>query len=217
MSDAIVVLKKYSNRRLYDTGRSIYVTLAQVAEMVRSGREVKVVDAKTEEDVIQWVKTMDKAGIEKMIVLTQATGPEFDQIAAKYRKYLDRFQLWCGLNFTGYDQPGFGPAAVAELERCYRAGARGAGEISDKGLGVINQASKAPDMHLDNPRLDPLYEKCADLHMPINLHVGEPIWFYLPMDEKNDGLMNAYHWRLDDKPNLLPHAEMIKVLEVIPT
>ena len=110
-----------------------------------------------------------------------------------------------------------GPAAVAELERCYRAGARGAGEISDKGLGVINQASKAPDMHLDNPRLDPLYEKCADLHMPINLHVGEPIWFYLPMDEKNDGLMNAYHWRLDDKPNLLPHAEMIKVLEVIPT
>ena len=57
MPDAMVVLKKYSNRRLYDTGRSIYVTLAQVAEMVRSGREVKVVDAKTEEEVTAFILT----------------------------------------------------------------------------------------------------------------------------------------------------------------
>lgn len=52
-----IVLKKYSNRRLYDTGESIYVTLAQVAEMVRRGREVQVVDAKTEEDVTAFILT----------------------------------------------------------------------------------------------------------------------------------------------------------------
>ncbi|MBI4659480.1 MAG: amidohydrolase family protein [Verrucomicrobia bacterium] len=169
--------------------------------------------AKTEEEVARWVETMDKVGIEKMIVMTQSTGPRFDQIAAKYKKYPERFQLWCGLNLTDHDQPGFGQAAAAELERCYRAGARGVGEISDKGLGVINQDPKAPGLHLDDPRLAPLFEKCADLHIPINLHVGEPIWFYLPMDEKNDGLMNAYHWRLDNKTNLLSHAEIIQVLE----
>lgn len=169
--------------------------------------------AKTDEDVAQWVKTLDVVGIEKVIVMTMATGQKFDDVLSKYNKYPKRFQVWCGLNFTGYDKPGFGPAAVAELERCYRAGARGVGEISDKGLGVINQEPKAPGMHLDDSRLDALYEKCADLHMPINLHVGEPIWFYLPMDEKNDGLMNAYHWRLDDKPNLVSHEGIIKVLE----
>lgn len=169
--------------------------------------------AKTEADVAQWVKTLDSVGLEKVIVMTMATGKKFDDLVAKYRQYPDRFQVWCGLNFTGYGQPGFGPAAVAELERCYQAGARGVGEISDKGLGVINQDPKAPGLHLDDPRLDPIYEKCADLKIPINLHVGEPIWFYLPMDAKNDGFMNAYHWRLDNKTNLLSHAQSIQVLE----
>ncbi len=171
--------------------------------------------AKTDEEVTQWVKTLDAVGIEKVVVMTMATGRKFDELVAKYKNYPERFQIWCGLHFAGYDQPGFEATAVAELERCYRAGARGVGEISDKGLGVINQATKAPGLHLDDPRLAPLYEKCADLHIPINLHIGEPIWFYLPMDEKNDGLMNAYYWRLDNKPNLVPHEGMIKVLENI--
>ncbi len=169
--------------------------------------------AKTDADVAEWVKTLDAVGIEKVIVMTMATGSRFDNLVSKYKKYPQRFQVWCGLDFRGYDQPGYGPAAVTELERCYRAGAGGVGEISDKGLGVINQDTKAPAMHLDDARLDPLYEKCADLHLPINLHIGEPIWFYLPMDEKNDGLMNAYYWRLDNKADIVPHDGMIKVLE----
>jgi predicted TIM-barrel fold metal-dependent hydrolase len=169
--------------------------------------------AKTDAEVEDWVKTLDGVGIEKVIVMTMATGKKFDDVVSKYKNFPERFQIWCGLDFKGYDKPGFGPAAVAELERCYRFGARGVGEISDKGLGVVNQDPQAPAMHLDDPRLDPLYEKCADLHIPINLHVGEPIWFYLPMDEKNDGLMNAYYWRLDDKPNLVSHEGIIKVLE----
>lgn len=168
--------------------------------------------AKTAEEVDQWVRTLDAAGIDKVIVMTQSTGPRFDEIATKYKKYPERFQLWCGLSFSAYDQPNFGPAAVAELERCYRAGAKGVGEISDKGLGVINQSAKAPGMHIDDPRLDSIYEKCAELRLPINIHIGEPIWFYLPMDAKNDGLMNAYHWRLDNKP-VLSHAEMVQRLE----
>lgn len=168
--------------------------------------------AKTDEDVAAWVKTMDAAGIEKMIVMTMKTGPQFGQLVAKYRKYPERFQVWCGFDYSGYDKPGFGPEAVAELERCYRAGARGVGEISDKGWGLTNGEPKAWRMHLDDTRMDSLLEKCADLKMPVNTHIGEPIWFYLPMDEKNDGLMNAYHWRLDNKPDLLPHPEMVKIL-----
>jgi polyhydroxyalkanoate synthesis repressor PhaR len=56
MTDTIV-LKKYANRRLYDTTRSAYVTLDEVAEMVRKGRAVRAVDAQTKEDVTAFVLT----------------------------------------------------------------------------------------------------------------------------------------------------------------
>lgn len=52
-----VLLKKYANRRLYDTEKSAYVTLNQVADMIREGREVEVIDAKTEEDVTPFILT----------------------------------------------------------------------------------------------------------------------------------------------------------------
>jgi polyhydroxyalkanoate synthesis repressor PhaR len=46
-----VVIKKYGNRRLYDTSASRYVNLDEIAEMVRNGKDVQVVDAKTGEDL----------------------------------------------------------------------------------------------------------------------------------------------------------------------
>ena len=46
-----IVLKKYANRRIYDTEKSVYVTLDQVCELIRNGRTVLVIDAKTSEDV----------------------------------------------------------------------------------------------------------------------------------------------------------------------
>ena len=48
-------LKKYSNRRLYDPENSTFVTLGQVAEMVREGRQVEVVDVETKEDVTSYI------------------------------------------------------------------------------------------------------------------------------------------------------------------
>jgi len=56
MAEAIL-LKKYTNRRLYDTEKSKYVTLEQVADMVKSGRQVEIVDAKTKEDVTAFILT----------------------------------------------------------------------------------------------------------------------------------------------------------------
>jgi polyhydroxyalkanoate synthesis repressor PhaR len=50
-SDEPTVIKKYANRRLYDTGRSSYVTLDDLAEMVRDGYDFVVYDAKTGEDI----------------------------------------------------------------------------------------------------------------------------------------------------------------------
>src|SRR6202051_410291 len=52
-----VVVKKYANRRLYNTESSSYITLDNLAEMVRQGRDFVVYDAKTSEDITRGVLT----------------------------------------------------------------------------------------------------------------------------------------------------------------
>jgi len=49
--------------------------------------------------------------------------------------------------------------------------------------------------------------------MPVNIHVADPIWMYEPMDNTNDGLMNAFHWRLDNQPDIVKLSGMIDILE----
>jgi polyhydroxyalkanoate synthesis repressor PhaR len=52
-----VTIKKYANRRLYDTESSTYITLDRLAQMVREGREFEVVDAKSGDDITRQVLT----------------------------------------------------------------------------------------------------------------------------------------------------------------
>ena len=52
-----VTIKKYANRRLYDTESSTYITLDRLAQMVREGREFHVVDAKSGDDITRQVLT----------------------------------------------------------------------------------------------------------------------------------------------------------------
>jgi polyhydroxyalkanoate synthesis repressor PhaR len=49
------IIKKYANRRLYDTGRSSYVTLEDLGEMIREGHDFKVLDAKSGDDITRSV------------------------------------------------------------------------------------------------------------------------------------------------------------------
>jgi len=171
--------------------------------------------ATTDEGVKAWIKAMDACGIEKSVVLTETSGAEFDTICKLYSKYSNRFEVWCGFDYTGYDKPGYGPAAVKELERCFKMGAKGVGEEGDKGLGLFfNDPVKAWGMHFDDPRMKPLFAKCAQLGMPVNIHVADPIWMYEKMDSTNDGLMNAQTWRIDmTKPGTIGFDALIQTLE----
>jgi polyhydroxyalkanoate synthesis repressor PhaR len=56
-TDGPVTIKKYANRRLYNTGTSTYVTLEDLATMVKNGEEFAVSDAKTGEDITRSVLT----------------------------------------------------------------------------------------------------------------------------------------------------------------
>ena len=169
--------------------------------------------AKTPQEIDQWVRNLDEVGVEKTTILTMTTGGEFDAIQKKYSQHPDRFQMWCGLDFSGYDTPGFPASAIKELERCHDRGARGVGEIHDKGQGLRSGKSNAPKMHPDDPRMDALWEKCGELGMPVSLHVADPIWMYQKMDRHNDGLMNAYYWRLENQPGIVDLSGMIDIFE----
>ncbi len=50
-ADKVIVIKRYENRKLYDSSRSTYVTLEDIAGLIREGKEIKVIDAKTHEDL----------------------------------------------------------------------------------------------------------------------------------------------------------------------
>jgi len=163
-------------------------------------------------DAAEWVKTMDAVGVEKTVILAGTTGARLDQDLAKFGKFPGRFEVWCGIDYKGFDQPGFGPAAIAELERCHKAGAAGIGELSDKGRG-LGATSTNLGMHVDDPRMDAILEKCAGLRMPINIHVGEDKWMYEPMDHNNDGLMNAWTWRVRLDRGVIGHDEVVDSLE----
>ena len=52
-----VIIKKYANRRLYNTGTSSYITLDHLATMTRAGQDFQVFDAKTGEDITHNVLT----------------------------------------------------------------------------------------------------------------------------------------------------------------
>ena len=169
---------------------------------------------KTDADLDAWVRTMDSVGITKANILTYTTGAEFDSLAAKYRRYKDRFNVWCGFDYTGFDKPGWTGRAVAELERCHRNGARGVGELGDKGLGEFYSKPVPSTMHIDDPRMQPLLKKCGELHMPVSVHVAEDAWMYLAADSTNDGLMNAGTWKVDmSKKGILDHDQLVKTLE----
>jgi polyhydroxyalkanoate synthesis repressor PhaR len=63
-----IVIKKYENRRLYDTTNSRYVNLDEVAQLIREGRDLQVIDAATGDDLTRPVLTQ--------IIMEQAKEPD---------------------------------------------------------------------------------------------------------------------------------------------
>lgn len=124
-----ILLKKYANRRLYDTTRSAYVTLDEVARMIAEGQTVKAEDAKTAEDVTAFVLTqivLEKARQKNILLpvpllhLIIRYGDNFlmeffdkylEQAMNNYLAYKSRvdeqFKRWMefGLNYSGSMSP----------------------------------------------------------------------------------------------------------------
>jgi predicted TIM-barrel fold metal-dependent hydrolase len=207
---AHLLLKDYRPKPIY----KIPVTTARIYD-------IPVIDmhahpyATTAQELSTWVKTMDKYHIKKTIILSYSTGARFDSIYNVYSKYEDRFEVWCGFDYTGFGTSAWPQAGLKELQRCYDKGARGIGELGDKGMGELySKPVPGRGIHIDDPGMQPLLKKCAELKMPISIHVSEPQWMYESMDSTNDGLMNAHQWKIDKRqPGLLGHDALVSTLE----
>lgn len=153
---------------------------------------------RTEKDVDDWVRTMDETGIEKSIVFADAVGAGFDKIAALLKRYPDRFQVWCGIDTSRAGDPDYPERAAREVERCYRMGARGVGEITDKGWGVGGSERKplprAQRLRFDDPRLDLVWRKCAELGLPVNFHIADHPSCWRPLGPTQERTPDFQHF-----------------------
>ena len=90
----MITIKKYSNRRLYDTSRSQYITLDELATLIRDGEDVQVQDAKSGEDLTQAVLAqiiIESRGAAKLLptsMLTQLIRMEEDALAEFFSYYM---------------------------------------------------------------------------------------------------------------------------------
>src|SRR5262245_33673608 len=109
-----VVVKKYSNRRLYDTEDSKYITLDELAQKIRKGRDVRVVDAGSEEDLTQATLTqiiLESGRAARLLpvhLLTQLIRMEDDELA----DFFNRYMAWA---MELYAQAKSGARAIAPL------------------------------------------------------------------------------------------------------
>ena len=89
-----MIVKKYSNRRLYDTEGSRYITLEELAEKIRLGADIKVQDAKTSEDLTQVTLTqiiLESRGAARMLpipLLVQLIRMGDDALAEFFGRFL---------------------------------------------------------------------------------------------------------------------------------
>jgi predicted TIM-barrel fold metal-dependent hydrolase len=105
--------------------------------------------------------------------------------AIRTSKYPDRMVLFANLDFPREGVgPGFGARAAKQLEDDIKAGAKGLKIFKDLGLRV--RRSDGSRLKVDDPELDPVWEACARLDVPVLIHTAEPQEFFEPIDFRNE-------------------------------
>jgi uncharacterized protein len=95
-----------------------------------------------------------------------------------------RILVFTNIDFSGIDNPAWTKTAVEQLEKDVKAGAAGLKVYKDIGLEVKDKNGKR--VPVDDPRLDPIWEKCGELKIPVLIHTGEPAPFFDKMDNTNE-------------------------------
>jgi predicted TIM-barrel fold metal-dependent hydrolase len=146
------------------------------------------------------VKTMDQANVKTVVILTGMWGQKLQAVLDQMAKpYPGRFMVFAQMDWSRIDDPEFSAKMVAQLDDAVRRGARGLKVLKNWGLGVRDKNGKL--VPIDDPRMDPVWEECGRLGIPVAIHTADPDAFFTPTDNKNERyeeLMQNPSWSFYD-------------------
>ena len=105
-----------------------------------------------------------------------------------------KFIIFTNIDFYGFGEEGWIERALKELEDDVKSGANGLKIY--KNLGLTLKGKNGNRVPTDDIRLDPIWQKCAELGIPVLIHTGEPFQFWQPKDKNNERWLE-----LKQKPN----------------
>ena len=136
-------------------------------------------------EVDQLVADMDRIGLKVMVNLSGGSGAGLVQGLNTLRaKNPKRFVAFANVDFRNIDDPDFGVKAAKQLEEDVKNGAVGLKIFKNLGMFLTDKSGQR--VHTDDPRLDPIWRKAAELKIPVLIHTGEPSAFWSPVDKHNE-------------------------------
>lgn len=140
---------------------------------------------KTEEDVEKIIGEMNELNLRVLVNLSGGSGERLrNNVKLLKSKYPKRFVVFANINFRKIDEPNFGENAAKQLEEDVKNGASGLKIFKNLGLTLKDASGKR--VPTDDPRLDPIFKKCAELGIPVLIHTGEPSSFFETHDRFNE-------------------------------
>jgi hypothetical protein len=139
----------------------------------------------TAAEVDELIKGMDSINLRVMVNLSGGTGEQLRRTVEVMKgRYPDRFVVFSNMSYDDLNTPGFGKRVAARLEQDVKNGAQGL-KIS-KDFGMELKYANGQRVHVDDPEFDAVFEKCAQLKIPVLIHVAEPSAFFDPWDYHNE-------------------------------
>ena len=131
------------------------------------------------------IRRMDAANVKKIVILTGLWGDKLQSVLDKMVKpYPDRFMVFAQMDWSKINDANFSQEMVQQLDDAVHRGARGLKILKDLGLGVRDNSGKL--IPVDDPRLDPVWEECGRLGIPVAIHTSDPEAFFTPTDKNNE-------------------------------
>jgi predicted TIM-barrel fold metal-dependent hydrolase len=132
------------------------------------------------------VEGMDRNNLRVLVNNSGASGGRLRQAldAIRSSRHKDRMVQFASVDFRNVG-PGWGRKAAQQLEADIKAGAVGLGEVS-KALGLRIKKADGTRLQVDDPELDPIWETCGRLGVPVLIHTAEPQEFFEPIDHNNE-------------------------------